>query len=272
MHAIQEQQWGQVKVRTWKELNAHQWECFRMALMESETDLTVQGVKVVQSGAVNELSTEMQTQGIRVEHSPAIMQTITEMITSIVVSKRDYKTDLLKYLPLYERKSAVFKGIMTSYDRELRNLEQSLEVVDRNIFLDTAIETLPIFERDLGIKPVKTLRYDQRREQISSRYRASFDQTTEETIKSVAKAYSNGEVEVNKTDTPGIYEIKFIGTIGIPNNLDGLKQALDIVMPAHLGLIYTFVFNPWDMWRRSTWGEVKDKTWNNLRVWDEAKE
>lgn len=270
MYAIQESEWGQVIVHTWGDLTPHQWECFRLALMETVSEQSAHGVAIASSGVTNETITELGGQGVKIVHSPVIMRTRTELIVSTVVSERDYKKEMLKHLPLYERKSGVFNEILTSYDREFRNTEQRLSVTERNLFIDTAIESLPISERDLGIKTVNTLRYDQRREQISSRYRAAFDQTTEETIKSVAAAYSNGEVDVNKTDVAGMYEIKFIGTRGIPNNMNGLTQALEIIFPAHLGWTFKYTFAPWEDIKHQTWGSVADKTWNDLRIWDEV--
>jgi len=270
MYAIQESEWGQVVVHTWSDLTPHLWEDFRLALMEAETEQEVQGVLLKYSNVVNEVITEQVATGVKIVQSPIIMQTKTEMITSIVVSERDYKTDMLKYLPLYERKSLIFNEVLDAYDREFRNVEQRLEITKRNIFLDTAIESLPIFERDLGIKTMKTLRYDQRREQISSRYIASFDQTTEDTIKSVAKAYSNGEVEVNVTEIDGVFEIKFVGAKGIPDNIEGLQQAIDIIVPAHFEFAYTYTFNPWDFISDKTWGGISNMTWNDLRIWNEV--
>lgn len=268
MYPIQEQQWGQVNIHTWQDLSPHLWECFRLALMETETEQEVQGVVLEYSRAFNEVITELKGQGIRVEFSPTIVSTTTEMVANIVVSKRDYKSVMLEYLPYYERKSIIFDSILNAYDREFRRLEQDLEVVERNMFIDTSVETLYLHERDLGIKTIKGLKYDQRREQISSRYIASFDQTTEGAIKNVAAAYSNGEVEVNGTNIDGLYEIKFIGSRGVPNNLEGLKQALDIIIPAHLGITYKFTYNPWEFVSDMTWGACLSKTWNELRVWE----
>jgi len=270
MHALPQSEWGQLSVFTWGELTPHQWECFRLALMITETELQTQGVSIASSSTTNEVITELQTQGVKVVQSPIIMQTQTEMITSIVVSTKDYLTDMVKHLPLYERKSTVFRAVLSSEDKEFRNTEQQLEIVDRNLFVDTAIEALPIYERDLGIKPNSALRYDQRREQINSRNRASFDQTTEETIKLVAAAYSNGDVEVNSTETPGVYEIKFIGIKGIPNNMNGLMQAIEIIVPAHLQFDYVYTFNVWDFVKNKTWGSVSNLTWDELRVWNEV--
>lgn len=270
MNAIQESEWGQVSVFTWSELLPHQWLDFRIALMESETELEGQGVGVETSYTTATVLTEVNSRGVKVVQSPIVMQTRTEMIVSIVISERDYKTEMKKNLPLYERKSGVFEQVLFADDREFRNLEQKLSVMERNLFLDTAIESLPLTERDLGIETIQSLRYDQRREQISSRYRAAFDQTTAETIKNVAAAYSNGEVDVNKTDVSGMYEIKFIGTKGIPNNMAGLNKALDIIFPAHLGWVFKYTFTPWEELRNQTWGSVAAKTWNDLRIWDEV--
>ena len=186
------------------------------------------------------------------------------MIVNIVVSKRDYLSNMLDYLPWYERESQVFNSILKAYDKEFRQLEQNLEVVERNMFIDTSIEGLNLHERDLGVNNVSKLGYDQRREQISSRYRSSFNQTTEDTIKNVASAYGNGEVEISLTDIEGVYEIKFIGK-GIPNNLDGLSKALDIIIPAHLGYEYRVAFNTWGVVRDNTWGGANTMTWNDLR-------
>lgn len=270
MYAIQESEWGQVVVHTWGDLTPHHWECFRLALMETVTEKSAHGVSIATSGTTNETLTVLDGQGVKIVYSPVVMQTRTEMVTSIVVSERDYKSEMIKYLPLYERKSDIFNEILDADDREFRNIEQQLEITNRNIFLDTAIESLPIFERDLGIEMMIGLRYDQRREQITSRFISAFDQTTEETIKRVAGAYSNGDVEVNPTATVGVYEVKFIGSRGVPNNMPGLKKALNIIIPAHLGLTYIFTFAPWEDLANQTWGSVANKTWNDLRIWDEV--
>ncbi len=267
MFPIQEQQWGQVSIHTWGDLSTHLWECFRLALMEAETEQEVQGVVVKYSKALNDVVTVLEIQGVKIVQSPTIMGTTTEMIVNIVVSKRDYKSAMLGYLPWYEKKSDVFNHLINAYDREFRRIEQSLDVVDRNLFIDTAIELLHIYERDLGITPLKSLKFDQRREQISSRYRAAFDQTTNEAITTVASAYGNGEVEIKKTDIDGVYEIKFVG-IGIPNNLEGLKKAIDIIIPAHIEVKYAFTFNTWEFVSNKTWGESLSMNWNDLRTWE----
>lgn len=268
MNVIKEQLWGQVDVKTWQELTPHLWEDFRLALMETTTEQEARNVVVEFSKVFNEVLTELHGHGVNIEFSPVVLTTETEMITNIVVSSRDYKTEMLNYLPVYEQRSRAFNQILDAYDKEFRRLEQDTEIVKKNMFIHSAIERLGIYERDLAIESVNGLDYKQRREQIVSRNRASFEQTTEETIKNVASGYSNSEVEVNMTDTAGLYEIKFIGSRGVPDNLPGLKKALDVIIPAHLGLTYAFTFTPWIELKNQTWGSVADKTWNDLRMWE----
>lgn len=170
---------------------------------------------------------------------------------------------MVKHLPAYERKNQLINEIIKATAIELNKLDIKTEENYAELFIDTAIKVLAIHERDLGIEK-GALTDIQRRELITARYRVMLEQTTEETIKNVASAFSNGEVEINSTDTPGVYEIKFVGTIGIPDNMEGLISTLDIVIPAHLDVIYTYVYNTWDDIGNLTWNELETYTWNQV--------
>lgn len=261
-------EWQEISTLTWNDLSENRWWDFRIALFDTVTEQTATGISIETSYTTATAFTEQTASGVKIVQSPIVVRTETEMIVNIVVSNRDYFTVMLNYLPKYERKSKPFIEIIKAYDKEFRRLEQDTEIVNRNMFLDTAIERLNIYERDLAIESINDLDYRQRREQVGSRNRASFEQTTEETIKNVASGYSNGEVQVNATDTVGLYEIKFIGSRGVPDNLKGLKDALDIIIPAHLGLTYTYTFTPWQDVSTVTWLSASDGTWNDLRTWE----
>ena len=285
--AMDVQKWGEVEKYTWDELSSHKWMDFRDVLFDSIGELSVNHIVVELGTVAMDTNTELSVSGVSMEHggvsystdtilSPtgismvrqrALMTTRTEMVVNNVISDHNYLQRMMDYLPLYERTSRIYKEILKAYDREFREIEQYLSIVDRNIFIDTTVEALPIHERDLGIRSKTSLRYDQRREQIEAMYRAAFDQTTEETIINVAAAYANGEVIVRKTTTPGIYDIKFIGK-GVPENIIGLKQALDVIMPAHLGLTYTYSYATWDELKKYKWDDVANKTWDEIKVWE----
>ena len=84
---------------------------------------------------------------------------------------RDFKIEMLEYLPWFERKSKEFNSILNAYTDELAKLEIIVNKINKNILLDTAEESLSIHERDLDILNIAGLNFIQRREQISSRYR-----------------------------------------------------------------------------------------------------
>ena len=151
--------------------------------------------------------------------------------------------NLIKSLPDYERKSKLINEILYATAVELQKLDGQSEQNYNEIFVDTAIKAIQIHAKDLGIVVGSNFTLKQQRELITAHYRASFEQTTEETIKNVASAFSNGEVEINATDSPGVFEIKFVGTVGIPDNMQGLQETIAMIVPAHLMFIYTFILN-----------------------------
>ena len=176
-------------------------------------------------------------------------------------------TRMIKHLPKYERTNKLIVEILRAISIELDNLKVDTEQNYSELFIDTAIRALSIHERDLGIQN-SVLTDRQRRELIIAHYRATLEQTTDETIKNVAAAFSNGEVEINPTDTEGIFEIKFVGLVGIPDNMQGLMNTLDVILPAHLGVIYTYVFNTWNDISHLTWDQAAVYTWDELLVED----
>ena len=170
---------------------------------------------------------------------------------------------LIQHLPKYERKNTLIAEILKSVAIELDKLTVKADENYAELFIDTAINALILHERDLGIEK-SLLSNQQRRELVTAHYRATLEQTTDETIKNVASAFSNGEVEINKTDTEGLYEIKFIGTYGIPNNMEGLINTIDTIIPAHLGVIYSYIGNVWNTVEHLSWEQVKAYTWDEL--------
>lgn len=102
--------------------------------------------------------------------------------------------NLIKSLPDYERKSKLINEILYATAVELQKLDGQSEQNYNEIFVDTAIEAIQIHAKDLGIVVGSNFTLKQQRELITAHYRASFEQTTEETIKNVASAFSNGEV------------------------------------------------------------------------------
>lgn len=149
---------------------------------------------------------------------------------------------LVTNLPDYERKSKLIQEILYAMALEFASMEKDELLKNNELFIDTAIKALQLHARDLGITLESNLNLKEQRELIVAYYRAALEQTNEETIKNVASSFSGGTVEVKSTDTDGIFCIKFVDTLGVPSNLDGLKNALDTIIPAHLQFIFEYSY------------------------------
>ena len=57
-------------------------------------------------------------------------------------------------------------------------------------------------------------------------------------LQAVADSWRNGDIDVTFPD--GKIHITFVGSYGVPNDLDTLISMLDEVKPAHLAIVYTF--------------------------------
>lgn len=114
--------------------------------------------------------------------------------------------------------------IETLADASLEAKAALADVVDQ-FFVDTATWGLSSWETALGIQVDEKKTLDLRRSCIRGKLRGN-GMTTVAMIKNVAESYSNGDVAV--TEYPAQYrlEIKFVGTVGIPPNMDDLTQTL----------------------------------------------
>ena len=152
------------------------------------------------------------------------------------------KQQLIKNLPTDERKSLIINEILHAAAIEFDSLVTDQNKNEFELFIDTAVKSLFIHARDLGVSIGSGLSLAEQRELITAYYRATFEQTNDETIKSVASSFSGGKVEINPTNKDGVFEIKFVDTWGIPSNMEGLKSALNVIIPAHLELVYKFSY------------------------------
>lgn len=69
---------------------------------------------------------------------------------------------------------------------------------------------------------------------------------------------------------PGAYsfEVRFVGTLGIPANMAGLIQIMEEIKPAHLDYSFVYSYTWWDSLKSLTWNGAHGKTWNELRVYE----
>ena len=166
--------------------------------------------------------------------------------------------------------SPEFVDLQEALEPEALALWEARDGLLDQLYVETATWGLKCWEQTLGIPVDEAKELDYRRSRIKSRLRGA-GVTTVALIQNVAESFSNGAVAV--TEYPAQYrlEIKFVGTIGIPPNMDDLTASLREIMPAHLQWDYVLIYNTWNMTKLHTWNELKARTWAQVKgeTWDE---
>lgn len=171
---------------------------------------------------------------------------------------------LNEYVPKYLL-SKTFKTVYEVQQTELNSYNKAIENIKNQCFIDTATWGLKYWEQLLDIPTDTTRPYDFRRSVIKAKIRGQ-GTVTVSVIKNVAESFTNGEVEITENIKPYTFEVKFVGTKGIPPNIDDLKESINEIKPAHLLVEFKFTFNTWQMVSGKTWAEVSSLTWEQLRT------
>lgn len=177
--------------------------------------------------------------------------------------------DLMKYLPMYWHEIKEMQALQHTLGIEVSELQCAVASTLDQMFVPTATWGLTLWEKELAIETNKTLSDEFRREIIMAKMRGTAT-TTKALIKSVAVAFSNGEVEVIEDNVKYVVKIKFVGTRGVPANLEDFKKMLSQIIPAHLVIEYVFTYMTWKEFNSydKTW-----KQWEDLRLnWKEFTE
>lgn len=117
-------------------------------------------------------------------------------------------------------------------------MRSDLEGLAGQSFSDTATWSLPMYERELKLTGSGG-RLEDRRAAVEAGWKRGGKVGIAE-IQAAANSWRNGAVEVDFQD--GTIILKFVSEYGIPKDLNGFKNAIDIIKPAHLSIDYIFKF------------------------------
>lgn len=180
--------------------------------------------------------------------------------------KEDRYIDLLMYLPSFYHEIKEMKELQTILGFEVGELKYSLEDLISQCFISSATWGLDRWEKVFGIQTDRSKSFERRREILLAKLRGS-GTTTKEMIKNVAIAFSGGEVAVQEYPREHKFVIQFIGVKGIPQNMAGLKNAIDEIKPAHLSFDFKYTYTVWSQIDMS-WEQAGQGTWGNLRTYE----
>lgn len=185
---------------------------------------------------------------------------------------RNIRQDMQDYLPRYYSDSKNADAIISPEAKEFERLHKAIVDVLDQFFIDTSTWGLARLEKISGVQTDYTKPVEQRRDVLRSK-RRGIGTVNADIIESVAAAYSNGEVSVEEVPAEYLVIVTFIGTRGIPEDIEGLKNAIREVLPAHLGVVYKFTYLAWDELEAKapelTWADVfdLDMTWEEFEKW-----
>ena len=153
---------------------------------------------------------------------------------------------LMQHMPKYYRDIVEIEELQNAIDLQLDELDIMSNEVLKQFFIYTATWSLPIWERIFGLTVGDTTsNIKERRENIISKLR-SYGTTTKEMIARVAKAFTNGEIEVIEDNPNYSFTIKFTSIVGIPDNLENFKKVVATIKPAHLNFNVEFRYNTYN--------------------------
>lgn len=144
---------------------------------------------------------------------------------------------LLSYVPDYYEEIQEFVEMMQAEDVELEKLNAAMVDTFRQFHPETATWGMEYWERDLKITTMLSKPIGERRSVVISKMRGS-GKVSASMIKNVADSYDRGEVDVIVYPAEYRLGIQFIGTLGVPPNLQDLKDAIEEIKPAHLTVDY----------------------------------
>lgn len=172
--------------------------------------------------------------------------------------------ELIKLLPDYYQNNETMATLQDVLSEETDKLDAELKVTVNQCFPQLATTLLSRWESILGIKTDGSLSDTSRQEQILAKLSGT-GTTTKQMIKDVAEKFSGAEVEVIEDNANSRFYIRFVGQLGIPENMAGLKSAIEDVKPAHLEAIYEYIYNTWQDVTEMTWQRASGHTWQSIR-------
>lgn len=159
--------------------------------------------------------------------------------------KENWGGEYLYYLPWYDQENIHFLDIARVLELMFRLLESQLEIIERNLFIDTAIEALPIFQRDLGLRIDDSLPLEKKRSIIKEYLKYLHQQTTEKVVQDLCRSFDTRGVKFRifknheKTDT---YRLVMYISSGGDHSQHDLTKLLEKVLPAHHDFILELVY------------------------------
>ena len=146
---------------------------------------------------------------------------------------------MLHNLPRQYREDPTVKVLANAIQSVLEGQEAEAVTVPSQISLDAVTWNLETEERLVNITPAAGATLESRRTALKAKWRSGGKLTIEQ-VQAVCDSWKNGEVVVSFPN--GSIRLLFVGAYGVPVDLDALKAAVRLVIPAHLAAEYVIKY------------------------------
>jgi hypothetical protein len=180
-----------------------------------------------------------------------------------------YKVDLTKYVPNFISDFITTQQVLDIQGYKIGTINYYIKDLIDQCFIDTSTWSLTIWEQEYGITTNPNYSYEERREVIKAKKRGQ-GVTTIAMIENMAEAFSGGDVNVIPHNEDYYFTIQFVGIKGIPRNMQSFINAIEEIKPAHLNYELKYTYTIWQQLKDKnlSWGGVKSKTWNEIKVYE----
>ena len=178
-----------------------------------------------------------------------------------------YLKELLRPLRVYELEGTANGAELEAQGQALDGAEQRLEEIQREMLVSTAEgRGLEAIERLLARRPV-TDDLEMRRAALAALLRIGGDSFTLSAINDNLKGCGLNAV-ASETGEPGRVEVRFPDVPGIPDGFEEMREIIESILPAHVGIEYVYWYITWALLEKkfATWGDIEaiGPTWGEL--------
>lgn len=171
--------------------------------------------------------------------------------------------DLLMQLPAQYRRDPWVRALLDAVAAKDRAQRARADEIAAQILLDTLTVNLVTEERIAGITPSRGAALEDRLSALAAKWRSGGKVDIDQ-IQLVCDAWRKGNVSVDYQDNRLV--LRFVDLYGVPEDFDGLKNAVGAVCPAHIPVAYIILYRLWRELASQSWGALKNHTWADVKA------
>lgn len=171
---------------------------------------------------------------------------------------------LINMLPHYYAGAEEVLQLQNAFENVSEQLHADILDLLKQLYVETATWGLEYWENYLGLSSDRDEPIANRRGRVKTVLRGQ-GTITKDILKNVCESFVNGEVEIIELSADYLFKIKFVGEIGIPGNIEYIRETINKIKPAHLAFEFIYLYNTHEDLSKFTNAHLSAYTHNQLR-------